>query len=104
MCGRYTLRLSREIADAFALLDAPELFPRYNIAPTQNVAIVRSLPGRGDRGGPAFSKAVAHASESRFQKLQAGSHGPTSLRSRRIGDRFRVQLPLRLGDSLQLLP
>jgi putative SOS response-associated peptidase YedK len=34
MCGRYTLRLSREqIAEAFALLDAPELFPRYNIDP-----------------------------------------------------------------------
>ena len=43
MCGRFTLRtpVSR-VAEEFALLDAPPpLEPRYNIAPTQPVAVVR---------------------------------------------------------------
>jgi putative SOS response-associated peptidase YedK len=46
MCGRFTLRapVSR-VAEQFALLDAAPFEPRYNIAPTQPVAVVRqSLP------------------------------------------------------------
>ena len=51
MCGRYTLRKSaREIAEAFDLSDVPLLAPRYNIAPTQDVPVVRMVPG----GGRAF--------------------------------------------------
>jgi putative SOS response-associated peptidase YedK len=47
MCGRFTLRLSREvIAKAFGLLSEIELAPRYNIAPTQDVAAVRSPAGQ----------------------------------------------------------
>lgn len=42
MCGRFTLRLSpTELAEIFRLLDEPEFSPRYNIAPTQTVPIVR---------------------------------------------------------------
>lgn len=44
MCGRFTQTFSSsEIAKAFNLANLPELKPRYNIAPTQEVAaIVRS--------------------------------------------------------------
>ncbi len=42
MCGRYTLRTSSaEVARQFGLFDVPDLPPRYNIAPTQTVAVVR---------------------------------------------------------------
>ncbi len=42
MCGRFNLTASgEEIAEAFDLDDTPELAPRYNIAPTQPIAIVR---------------------------------------------------------------
>src|SRR5690606_33912301 len=35
MCGRYTLRTdSSQLVEAFQLEDAPEISPRYNIAPT----------------------------------------------------------------------
>jgi putative SOS response-associated peptidase YedK len=45
MCGRYTLRHSRaEIARAFELLELPDFTPRYNIAPTQGIAVVRAAP------------------------------------------------------------
>jgi len=43
MCGRFTLAASAEqLATQFQLTGAPELAPRYNIAPTQPVAAVRA--------------------------------------------------------------
>jgi putative SOS response-associated peptidase YedK len=49
MCGRFTLRASREvIAEQFSLLEVPPLSPRYNIAPRQPVGIVRAQVGVAD--------------------------------------------------------
>ena len=49
MCGRFTQAADGEIiARVFDLPEAPELSPRYNIAPTQDVAAVR-LAESGDR-------------------------------------------------------
>ncbi len=43
MCGRYTLRVApAELADIFGMLGEFEWSPRYNIAPTQTVAAVRT--------------------------------------------------------------
>ncbi len=45
MCGRFTLRTSaREITRHFVLAEVPDLNPRYNIAPTQDVGAVRLDP------------------------------------------------------------
>jgi putative SOS response-associated peptidase YedK len=45
MCGRFTLRARpHAVAEAFELLELPDLSPRYNIAPTQSVATVRFDP------------------------------------------------------------
>ena len=42
MCGRFTLRSNpHRIAEVFQLEQQLELFPRYNIAPTQDIAAVR---------------------------------------------------------------
>jgi putative SOS response-associated peptidase YedK len=50
MCGRFTLRTSgRVLAELFQLPQVPELPLRYNIAPTQPVAAVRSVAGQGQR-------------------------------------------------------
>lgn len=50
MCGRYTLRApASELAEVFGLFDLPELEPRYNIAPTQVVPVVRWDADRGQR-------------------------------------------------------
>lgn len=47
MCGRFSLTASGEdLAEAFGLEDPPELAPRYNIAPSQPVLVVRSQGGR----------------------------------------------------------
>ncbi len=47
MCGRYTLSSSSdEIALLFDLSDLPQVLPRYNVAPTQEAAVVRvAAPG-----------------------------------------------------------
>lgn len=43
MCGRFTLHFPLELlAEIFGLSDLPGLVPRYNIAPTQSAAVVRS--------------------------------------------------------------
>jgi putative SOS response-associated peptidase YedK len=47
MCGRFTLFDSTSsLAEGFGLADAPSLSPRYNIAPSQEVAAVR-IPSEG---------------------------------------------------------
>jgi putative SOS response-associated peptidase YedK len=51
MCGRFNQTASgEEVAEAFGLDEAPELAPRYNIAPTQKVAVVGVHPATGRRG------------------------------------------------------
>jgi putative SOS response-associated peptidase YedK len=50
MCGRFNLTASgEEIAEAFGLDEVPQLAPRYNIAPTQPIAVVRLDAGSGRR-------------------------------------------------------
>ncbi len=49
MCGRFTLRSdAQEIARHFRVEAVPGITPRYNVAPSQDVAIVR-LAGDGGR-------------------------------------------------------
>ena len=51
MCGRYTLKTPVErLAEKFSLADLPPmtLKPRYNIAPSQPVAVIRLLPDDSD--------------------------------------------------------
>lgn len=46
MCGRFILTSpGKVIRELFGLDEAPELSPRYNIAPTDDVAIIRQPPG-----------------------------------------------------------
>lgn len=50
MCGRFNQTASGEqVAEAFGLDEAPELAPRYNIAPTQPVAVIGIQPKTGHR-------------------------------------------------------
>lgn len=50
MCGRYTLTVSGDaLAESFELPEIPELSPRYNIAPTQEVPAVRVEQEGGPR-------------------------------------------------------
>lgn len=42
MCGRFALKNPKALKAAFGLKDMPDLPPRYNIAPTQDIAIIRA--------------------------------------------------------------
>jgi putative SOS response-associated peptidase YedK len=45
MCGRFTLtRSAAEVAEHFGLAAAPELAPRFNVAPSQRAPVVRAGP------------------------------------------------------------
>jgi putative SOS response-associated peptidase YedK len=46
MCGRFSLRarLAEMLEEYFDVLDAPLLEPRYNIAPSQPVPVIRLMP------------------------------------------------------------
>lgn len=47
MCGRFTLNSSSEaLAAEFDLAAVPDLAPRFNIAPSQEIAVVREDAGR----------------------------------------------------------
>ncbi len=48
MCGRFLLTRPSQVPTLFQV-DGPTLFPRYNIAPTQPVAAVRTSPASGER-------------------------------------------------------
>jgi putative SOS response-associated peptidase YedK len=50
MCGRFLLIApGRDLAERFGLTEEPDLKPRYNIAPTQSVATLRTKPESGTR-------------------------------------------------------
>jgi SOS response associated peptidase (SRAP) len=50
MCGRYTLKTPVEhLSEMFQFPEIIPLKPRYNIAPSQSVAVVRQLPDDTDR-------------------------------------------------------
>ncbi|MFZ5832657.1 MAG: SOS response-associated peptidase [Planctomycetota bacterium] len=61
MCGRFTLRAPASvIAEQFALFELPLLRARFNIAPTQDVPVVRVRPGdSGATDTPARRELVA---------------------------------------------
>jgi putative SOS response-associated peptidase YedK len=42
MCGRFVVSIPpEEVAKIFGLIETPELEPRYNVAPTQKVGVIR---------------------------------------------------------------
>lgn len=51
MCGRYTLTApAPQVAAAFGVPDPPALTPRYNVAPSQVVAVIGLKPDGVRRG------------------------------------------------------
>jgi putative SOS response-associated peptidase YedK len=41
MCGRFSLSRISKLAERFGIGPEHEWVPRYNIAPTQNIAVIR---------------------------------------------------------------
>lgn len=71
MCGRFSLSTPPEIvAKLFDLWLIPRLSPRYNIAPTQSVAVIRAAAG--DDGEDSAAKRRSSAQGNRLDLLHWG--------------------------------
>lgn len=85
MCGRFTLAADpRTLARAFDLPDVPELGPRYNVAPSQVIAVVGLKPD-GKRRGLARLRwgLVPHWARSPDEGPR-----PCNLRAETVGSKF----------------
>src|SRR2546426_3402586 len=49
MCGRYAIRLLQPVVDLFGVALPADFTPRYNVAPTQDVPVVRAAGGSDAR-------------------------------------------------------
>ncbi len=62
MCGRYSLDATpQELVEAFGLAEAIAFERRYNIAPTQDVPVVRVDPEAGERRAAILRWGIAQA-------------------------------------------
>lgn len=85
MCGRYSLVTPFDgVAEAFGVADPPPLTPRYNVAPSQVVAVVGLKPD-GVRRGVALLKwgLVPHWSDTANPKVK-----PINVRAESAGWKF----------------
>jgi len=102
MCGRYRLTAKeRYFRDHFGLDEDPPWTPRWNIAPTQQVPIVRQ-----DRKEPKRSFALVRrglipywAKDPVWSK---NSFGATNF-ILEIFEGFKIQTPLSLSDELRVV-
>jgi putative SOS response-associated peptidase YedK len=94
MCGRYTLKITpTELAAYFDLPEVPDLPPRYNIAPTQPIPMVRADGHQGRhlvmvRWGfvPAWAREMSGGAPLINARLESAHEKPTfrqSFRQRR---------------------
>jgi putative SOS response-associated peptidase YedK len=102
VCGRFTLRTPADrLGELFDLDDIPALEPRYNIAPTQPVAIIRTaeMSGRREltmaRWGlvPFWAKDVQMAAKSINARSESIADKPT------FREAFRRRRCLVLADG-----
>jgi putative SOS response-associated peptidase YedK len=102
MCGRFTLRTApREVAKAFGLLVQPELFPRFNIAPTQPVAVVRydTLYGRRELVMQRWGLIPGWAEDAKIGNRLINARAETLSSKPAFRDAFRLRRCLVVADG-----
>jgi putative SOS response-associated peptidase YedK len=84
MCGRFVANIPADVLkEIFALIETPQLAPRYNVSPTQQVAVVRN---QGDRNRldllkwglvPSWSKDLSFGSHLINARSESVAEKPT---------------------------
>jgi putative SOS response-associated peptidase YedK len=100
MCGRFTLATpGQTIAEAFELAAAPELEPRYNIAPTQPVAVVRVGEGRRELSLMHWGLIPSWAKEAGIGARMINARGETVAEKPAFRGPFRSRRCLVIADG-----
>ena len=102
MCGRYTQTATPDvIAEHFHLDEPPLLKPRYNIAPSQQVAAIRINPDAAKRDQQKVEDAIPPSLASLHDRLGRVAGGQGRIRShahKEVGMMIRlVQWTLSVG-------
>ena len=85
MCGRYRLTRADRLAERFDAEIAEELHPRYNIAPTQPVPVVRASGPRRVIGSMRWGLIPNWAKDTSMRKsMPAAKHCLRSPPSKRV--------------------
>jgi len=101
MCGRFTLRGSGgEVARHFALAETPTLSPRYNVAPGQEIAVVREAePGRRSLEWQRWGLVPAGIPPGAGLRPLVNARSETAARRRSFADALRRRRCLVLADG-----
>jgi putative SOS response-associated peptidase YedK len=102
MCGRFTLRASpRLIAEQFDLFNMPELKPRYNVAPSQSVAVVRQQPDAEGRELALLKWGLipAWAADAKIGNRMANAHSETAASKPSFRSAFKRRRCLVVADG-----
>ncbi len=106
MCGRYTLTTPAGIlAKAFQMELIPDLSPRYNVAPTQEVPVIRAqkLEEQDDAGNPARDFSLMHwGLIPFFSKDRSGAARMINARGESAAEKPAFRRPFRLRRCLVL--
>jgi putative SOS response-associated peptidase YedK len=95
VCGRYLLKSPPQVvADLFGLTEVPDLRPRYNVAPTQQVAAV------GDFGGGRRLSLLRWGLIPFWSRADAGGTGQINARSETAADKPSFRQPFRTRRCL----
>jgi putative SOS response-associated peptidase YedK len=100
MCGRYVLTTPGEVlAELFELDEKPRLEPRWNIAPTQEVAIVRPLEERRELAFARWGLIPSWAKEASIGHRMINARGETVGEKPGFRDSFRKRRCLMPADG-----
>jgi putative SOS response-associated peptidase YedK len=100
MCARYTIRTPADLLAArFGLPAVPDLRPRFNVAPSQQIPVIGSKPD-GGRGLALFKWGfVPHWADERPKMRPVNAKAETVAQSVMFGESFRKRRCLVLADG-----
>lgn len=100
MCGRFTLRTpAQQLAIMFDRLQLPEIRPRYNIAPTQNVLCVRNRDGQDEFANLRWGLVPAWSKDLKIGARMINARGETVAEKPSFRSAFKKRRCLVLADG-----
>jgi putative SOS response-associated peptidase YedK len=100
MCGRFTLRYSAAaFAGQLGLFDFPALEPRFNIAPTQSIAVIRNRDGQREAAELHWGLIPSWADDPSIGNRMINARGETVASKPSFRSAFKQRRCLILADG-----